>query len=83
MKFQFFAPEEQYANRKSSLNYPFAPEEQYLFLSQRPVRRGGQEQINYGPLFIRHSEQASRQEKRKNHIDTVEKTICLLWLKNI
>lgn len=30
----------QYANRKSSLNSPFAPEEQYLFFAQR----------NYGPL---------------------------------
>jgi hypothetical protein len=39
MKFQFFAPEEHYANRKSSLNYPFAPEEQYLFLSQKHAFR--------------------------------------------
>jgi len=49
-KFQFIAPEEQYANRKLSLNSPFAPEEQYLFFAQRnygslgmTFRRGGQE----------------------------------------
>lgn len=39
-KFQFIATEEQYANRKSSLNSPFAPEEQYHFFAQR----------NNGPL---------------------------------
>jgi hypothetical protein len=39
-KFQFIALEEQYANRKSSLNSPFAPEEQYHFFAQR----------NNGPL---------------------------------
>jgi hypothetical protein len=48
-KFQFIAPEEQYANRKLSLNSPIAPEEQYLFFAQRnygslamTFRRGGQ-----------------------------------------
>jgi hypothetical protein len=38
-KFQFIAPEEQYANRKSSLNSPFAPEEQYHFFAQRNYNR--------------------------------------------
>jgi hypothetical protein len=47
-KFQLIAPEEQYANRKSSLNSPFAPEEQYHFFrakTQRPSRRGGRKEI--------------------------------------